>query len=205
MTQRLQVIVESESTEAERAAVADVFEVAGIPADVQGAYIRESAGDVLPWLTQIETAVKDLLGLVAAGAAGAVGADGWTGVKGLVRHLYEARKGKAGGVTLRDPETRTEIALPPDLPDEAYQRLAEIENPRAQQSGHLGWDSGRREWIDPWPACTAAVTRTARIRPAPSPFRRDQGQIPACGAVLAAGCAAGAPGPAVFPAGRAAR
>jgi Pseudomonas avirulence D protein (AvrD) len=43
------------------------------------------------------------------------------------------------------------------------------------------------------------------IAPAPSPFRRDQGQIPACGAVLAAGCAAGAPGPAVFPAGRAAR
>lgn len=149
MTQRLQVIVESESSEAERAAVADVFEVVGIPADVQGAYIRESAGDVLPWLIQIETAVKDLSGLVATGAAGAVGADGWTGVNDLVRHLYEARKGNGGGVTLRDPETRTEIALPPDLPDEAYQRLAEIENPRAQQSGQLRWDSGRREWIDP--------------------------------------------------------
>jgi hypothetical protein len=137
MTQRLQVIVESESAEAERAAVADVFEVVGIPADVRGAYIRESAGDVLPWLIQIETTVKDLFGLGPAGAAGAVGADGWTGIKDLVRHLYEARKGKDGGVTLRDPETRTEIRLPPDLPDEAYQRLAEIEHPRSQQSGHL--------------------------------------------------------------------
>lgn len=148
MTPRLQVIVESESTEAERAAVTDVFEVTGIAADVQGAYIRESAGDVLPWLIQIETTVKHLSGLVAAGAAGAVGADGWTGVKDLVRHLYEARKGKDGGVTLRDPETKTEIPLPPDLPDEAYRCLAEIEHPRAQQSGHLRWDSGR-EWIDP--------------------------------------------------------
>jgi hypothetical protein len=106
---------------------------------------------------------------------GAVGADGWTGVKDLVRHLCEARKGKAGGVTLRDPETRTEIPLPPDLPDEAYRRLAEIENPRAPQSGYLRWDSGRREGIDPLaglyrcpyqdcaePATEGRVARSAR-------------------------------------------
>ena len=39
----VEVILESEVTDVERAAVAEVFESAGIEADVRGAYIRRSA------------------------------------------------------------------------------------------------------------------------------------------------------------------
>jgi hypothetical protein len=129
--------------------VAEIFEAAGIPAEVRSAYIRESAGAVLPWLVQIEANFKDLLGYVVAGAAGAVGAESWTRVRDLIRRLYEARKGSSGGVTLKDPDTRTEISLPPDLTDEAYRRLGEIESLRAPQSGILKWNAEMREWIDP--------------------------------------------------------
>jgi hypothetical protein len=51
MTQRLQVIVESESTEAGRAAVADVFEVVSIPPGCPGSL---HPGTFFSWLIQIE-------------------------------------------------------------------------------------------------------------------------------------------------------
>jgi hypothetical protein len=149
MTEHVQVVPESECTDAERAAVAEVFEAVGITAEVEGADIRESAGETLPWLIQIETAFSNLGALIVAGALGAAGADGWERVNDLASRLYEARKDSSGDVTLKDPDTTAEIPLPRDLPDEAYRRLSEIERPRAPQSGILRWDRERREWIDP--------------------------------------------------------
>ena len=48
----VEVILESESNDADRLAVAEVFESSGIWADVKGAYVRRSAG-VLPWIIEI--------------------------------------------------------------------------------------------------------------------------------------------------------
>jgi hypothetical protein len=169
MSEIVQVILESESTDADRATVAEVFESAGIRAEVEGAYIRESA-QVLPWLIQIERDLKYLVDAVALGGVAAAGADGWMLLKDLVTSLYKARKGQ-GEVVLRDPDTRTEIPLPPNLPDEAYQKLLEIESPRAPQSGVLRWDRERHQWVDPlggllrcrYPGCTEAAVE-GRVR-----------------------------------------
>jgi hypothetical protein len=170
MPEIVHVILESESTEAERTAVGKIFEDSGIRATVEGAYIRESA-EVLPWLIQIEANLRQMFGYLLAGATGAAGAEGWTRLKDLVIRLYEARKGTPGDVTLKDPESRTEIPLPRGLPDEAYERLAEIENPRAPHSGILRWDRERQRWIDPlagllrcrYPSCGLAATE-GRVR-----------------------------------------
>jgi hypothetical protein len=148
MSEIVLVILESEVTEADRAAVAEVFESAGIPADVKGAYIRESA-EALPWLIQIEKDARYLAAALAGGLLSAPGADAWAALKRLVGRLYEARKGAPGNVVVRDPDTKTEIPLEPDLPDDAYQRLLEIESPRAPQSGILRWDRERQQWVDP--------------------------------------------------------
>ena len=51
----VEVLFESEATDAERRAVADVFAAAGIDAVVKGAYLRRSA-DLLPGLLEITAA-----------------------------------------------------------------------------------------------------------------------------------------------------
>jgi hypothetical protein len=48
----IEVMLESEITDAERAAVAEVFESAGIKVDVQAAYIRRGVG-LFPWIIDI--------------------------------------------------------------------------------------------------------------------------------------------------------
>lgn len=166
----VEVILESEATDTDQAAVAEVFESEGIRAEVNAAFVRRSA-DVLPWLIEIEKGAKYLAVALAGGLLAAPGADGWAAVKRLVGRLYEARKGSPGNVVVRDPGTNTEIPLEPDLPDEAYQRLLEIESPQAPQSGILRWDRERRQWVDPlagllrccYPGCSEAATE-GRVR-----------------------------------------
>jgi hypothetical protein len=174
MTEIVQVILESECTDVELAAVTEAFESAGIPAQVEASYSRRAA-EVLPWLIEIEKSAKYLAAAITGGLLAAPGADAWTSLKRLVGRLYKARKDSRGNVVVRDPDTNTEIALERDLPDEAYQRLLEIESPRAPQSGIPRWDRERRQWVDPlagllrcgYPGCTAAATegRVRQLRP----------------------------------------
>jgi hypothetical protein len=115
----VEVILESEMTDVERAAVAEVFESAGIQTDVQGIYIRRSA-DLLPWIIQITVAAAAgrFMWAAVAGAGDEAGRDGWKGLKMLITGLYEARRASRapqGGVTLRDSGSKVEIQLPPDL------------------------------------------------------------------------------------------
>lgn len=174
----VEVILESEATDADRAAVAEVFDSAGVPAEVKGAYVRRSA-EALPWLIEIEKGAKYAVAMLAGGALSGPGQDAWTALKKLVSRLYKARKGQ-GSVVLRDPDTNTEIPLEPDLPDEAYRQLLEMESPRAPQSGILRWDRERRQWVDPlvgllrcrYPGCTEAATE-GRVRQL-SPTARER-------------------------------
>jgi hypothetical protein len=69
----------------------------------------------------------------------------------LVRAVHEARKDSAapgGTVILRLPEPRLEIPLDPELPEVAYQSLAEIEQSRARLAGILSWDNETQAWVD---------------------------------------------------------
>lgn len=176
----VEVILESEVPDVERAAVAEVFESAGIEADVRGAYVRRSA-DILPWIIEITvaaTAVRFVWAAIA-GAGDEAGRDGWKGLKKLIAGLYEARRASRapqGGVSLRDSGSKVEIQLPPDLPDAAYRRLCEIENPTAPLSGILKWDNDLQDWTDVfagqyrcfYPGCTAPATQNRVHNPGPA-------------------------------------
>lgn len=176
----VEVILESESSDTDRLAVANVFESAGIWADVKGAYIRRSAG-ALPWIIEIVVGgalVKFLWAAVSA-AGDEAGRNGWKAFMGLVARLYEARKASKaaeGGVTITDRQTGAQILLPPGLPEEAYHRLFEIETVSAPLSGVLRWDNDAQDWTDVFTGqfrcmylgCTADATQSRSHHPSPT-------------------------------------
>ncbi len=185
MTYPIRVILESECSKADQAAVADVFKAAGIPAEVEATYARRSA-EVLPWLIQIEAHLRQLISYLLAGAAGgatgAAGADGWAALKSLARRLRGARPTSEGNITIKEVESETEIVLPPELPDEAYQRLLELEDIRAPQSGILRWDREQRAWVDSlagrlrcrYPACAEPATQGRLRQHSPTSMERRE-------------------------------
>ena len=153
MADRVSVMLESECSEADLAAVAEIFAEKGIPADVSAAYSRRSASD-LPWLIVIGISfwISGTFVKAALEAAGdEAGRQGWRALKHLVQALYEARKGTrapTGRVSIRITEPPVEIPLPPSLPDDAYRELWEIEKPSAPISGIIMWDNETQSWID---------------------------------------------------------
>jgi len=174
------VMLESEVTDSERAAVAKVFESAGIKSDIQAAYIRRGVG-LFPWIIEITVVVAGgrFMWAALSGAGDEAGRDGWKGLKRLIAGLYEARRASRappGGVVLKESESRVETQLPPDLPDEAYRRLWEIENLAALLSGILKWDNDLREWVDVFtgqyrcfhPGCTGLATQSRVRHPEPN-------------------------------------
>jgi len=173
----VEVILESEVADVEREAVTEVFESAGIQAEVRGAYVRRSA-DLLPWIIEITVAGRFVWAAIG-GAGDEAGRDGWKALKRLITRLYEARRASRapqGGVSLRDSSSSLVIQLPPDLPDAAYRRLCEIENPTAPLSGILRWDNDLQEWTDVftgmyrcfYPGCTALATQHRAHHPGPT-------------------------------------
>jgi hypothetical protein len=127
----LDVMLETECTDADIAAVSEVFESAGIPVGVSAVYARRSAG-LLPWVIIIGGGMLPWVFLKAAlqGAGDEAGRDGWRALMRLVTALYEARKdsrASEGTVTIEPSEVR-EILLPRDLPEEAYRQLWKSQN-----------------------------------------------------------------------------
>jgi hypothetical protein len=174
LTSTVEVSLEAGAADAECFAVAEVFESAGIWAMVRGDVIRHSAG-LLPWLIDITAAWT--IAKFLAGFADEAGRDGWKGLKKLITGLYTARQASPaprGGVTLRE-EGGIQILLPPDLPDQAYRRLYEIEDLSAPLSGFLRWDSEAQDWTDVftreyrcmYPRCSAWATQNRVHNPAP--------------------------------------
>jgi hypothetical protein len=181
------VILESECSAADVAAVRAVFEAAGIPTDVSGGYARRSAGE-LPWLIVITISVwasRAFLKAALEGAGDEAGKQGWHALMRLVRALYEARsssRSPEGAVSIRTSEPPLEIQLPPSLPEAAYRRLWQVETPRAQLSGILMWDDVTQDWVDAlarrmrcdYPNCVeqAAHERTLQVSEVQTAHRR---------------------------------
>lgn len=137
--------------------------------------IRESAAD-LPWLMIFVGvwAVGTFMKAALQGAGDEAGRDAWSALMRLIKAIYEARqssRASQGSVSIRIVDPPVEIPLPPDLPEHAYQRLFEIENPRARLSGILMWDNEAQAWVDAlagklrcdYPRCSEQATQ-GRVR-----------------------------------------
>lgn len=114
-----------------------------------------SAVTLMPWFIDIWMPLGAFLSAVAAGAGTAAGKDGWKALKQLVKRLYDSRKSSQApqGPGVRIQDRCAVIPLPRDLPDEAYQRLCEIENlpPAAGYPPFrsIEWDSDLQAWAEP--------------------------------------------------------
>jgi hypothetical protein len=140
---------ETEAPDDEVRAVTAVFRDAGIDVEFEPGLMRLSQ-DPLPWVVYFSVAAPILTFLSAfAKKTGELAAeDAWPVLKDVVRRIVAARRdSEQGQIELRDVESRTTVQLLPGLPDEAYQRLFELDWSRAGK-GKMGWDARRKEWID---------------------------------------------------------
>jgi hypothetical protein len=151
MTAEVQVVLGREPTAADLSAVAEVFAAAGIPADVHGPHIPmvHAGWPVVPdpWFVEIGRGAKYLAAALAGGLLAAPGGDAWLALKRLVSKLSKTQKNPHCLVVLNDPDTNTRIKLEPDLPDEAYKQILEIESPKASVLLVLRWDQDQRQWV----------------------------------------------------------
>ncbi|HVF12711.1 MAG TPA: hypothetical protein VNA87_06460 [Actinomycetota bacterium] len=137
----VQVSLEAYAPADEMAAVVAAFAEAGIPAEVTTNFEWKGAGGDYPWLVVITAPV---LATFLAEAT----KDAYKALAKLVVRIYEARKASSrpnGSLTLVDGSTGTWIALPPDLPDEAWKLLPEAQLTELP-TGALRWDSETLQW-----------------------------------------------------------
>lgn len=140
---------ETEAPGEEVRAVTAVFREAGVQVEFEPGLMRLSQ-DVLPWVVYFSVATPILTFLSAfAKRTGELAAeDAWLVLKDFVRRIAAARGGSENGhIDLHYVESRATIQLLPGLPDEAYQRLFELDWSRARK-GKMGWDQRRNEWMD---------------------------------------------------------
>jgi len=141
----IEVIIDDRASDDEVDAVREVFTTAGLHVDTSYRYGRKAVGE-LPWIVLILPAGAFLTALGAA-----AGKDAYDVLKRLVRDIWSVRKrfsGPQGHVLLRDDDTRVEVILEPDLPDEAYKKLCSLDL-SSFKTGPLRYDRQVGEWRRP--------------------------------------------------------
>lgn len=145
----IEVILDATASDGEVKEVRQAFAAAGVEADVRPAYVRKGVGE-FPWIVMITAAPAGFL--TALGAA--AGKDAYHAAKNLVKRVWAARikaSGPRGSMILRDKATGVWTFLEPDLPAEAYEKLADLDLARFEtdRSGQLRYDHERGEWRPP--------------------------------------------------------
>jgi hypothetical protein len=150
-----EVMLDSEATAEEVAAVMAAFNDVGLPVRVEATYERKGVGD-LPWLIHIGAPIVAVLAVFRKPAvkfgerlADTFGdiADDW------LKGLYEARKARRGVVVIEQARGNPEVLLDRDLPPEAWRQLADLVDREALDEIPGECDQIRYEdgaWRRPW-------------------------------------------------------
>jgi len=146
---RIEVLLDASASDGEVQEVQQAFAAAGVETDVQATYERKGIGE-FPWIVMITAPAAAFFTAIAAAA----GKDAYRVAKSLVREVWAVRtksSGQRGDVILHDKDTGVWIALEPDLPAEAYEKLASLDLTRFEtdRSGYLKYDRERGEWRPP--------------------------------------------------------
>ena len=140
----VQVIVEIEADDDEIARLGEVLRRYGIEADVRAGLVRLSEGP-LPASTDIFIPIVAFLSAFAAAA----GADAYRRVRAFVQDVNAARsasKRPAGTVHLRDLDHHFELLLQPNLDEDAYRALFELDLDQFFDGGIIWFDPETRHW-----------------------------------------------------------
>ena len=118
------------------------LEAAGVNARLRVQPTRRGA-EQLHWLILVAVPLQAFLTSVGERAA----TDAWAGVRAALRRIA-GRPGPGAGrpLVLQDPDTGLQIVLPPDLGDEGYRRLTELDVSRFRR-GPVRYDTDKGRWI----------------------------------------------------------
>lgn len=142
----MEVLLDVSASQEEVEDVRRAFSAAGVDAEVLAAYERKGIGE-FPWIVMITAPTTMFFTAIAAAA----GKDAYNAVKNLVQAVWAARtkgSGPRGNVILNDEQVGIWIALEPDLPAEAYEKLASLDLTRFKTEP-LKYDRERGEWTSP--------------------------------------------------------
>jgi hypothetical protein len=141
----LEILLDSSATPEEVGVVREAFTDAGLTAKVRPSYERRGTGD-LPWVVMVSVPLTAFLTAFAAEA----GKDAYKGLKRLVRTIWDKRtktSGPSGSFTIIDIKSGIWVLLDPDIPDDAYSALSELDLDSLQGSGVLKYDKNQEGWV----------------------------------------------------------
>jgi hypothetical protein len=142
----LELFMDAEATLEEKRAVAEVLrEFRCEPGDIAALH-RRSIGD-LPWQVMVETALRPLFD----GFVGAFGGGAAVALMSFVKKIFKSRgqSGRDGGMVLIDKSTHIHVVVSAELPEEAYQRLLDLDLASVEgESGQLRYNQNSGEWED---------------------------------------------------------
>ena len=142
--EELEVLLDSSATPEEVEVVREAFTDAGLTAKVRPSYERKSTGE-LPWVVMVSVPLTAFLTAFAAAA----GKDAYSGLKKLVRTVWDKRtttSGPRGSFVIIDSESRIWVHLDPDIPADAYRSLAQLDLDSFQGLRVLKYDAKTKEW-----------------------------------------------------------
>jgi hypothetical protein len=148
----LRVSIGLETTSEEIAALEQIFTSVDLHVLVDPEIARFSADS--PWVmylsAPLESFASQFVGMPEGGAAG----EAWPGLKTFIERVSEAFQGRGGSVVFTDGESEVMIALSPDLPEDAYAELLELDLLKIEGQ-RVSWDPEQRGWYslrgDPCP------------------------------------------------------
>jgi hypothetical protein len=139
----IHVSVGLETTPEETRAVEELFAAARIGVIIDREIARFSIDS--PWVMYLSAPLPWLASQLASTLGPQDPAEPWYGLKAFMNRLAGAYRARGGSVVLTEQETETMIALTPDLPDDAYAELLELDLEEVEGQ-RIRWDPDYDGW-----------------------------------------------------------
>jgi hypothetical protein len=136
---RVSIGLETSSNEIE--ALEQVFAAAQIPVVVDPQIARFSADS--PWVMYLSAPVSAFSSQFAR--VESPHPEAWRGLKHFMDRTAEAFGGQGGSVVFTEEKSEVMIALTPDLPDQAYSDLLELDLEEIEGQ-RISWDPDEQAW-----------------------------------------------------------
>jgi hypothetical protein len=154
------VLVAGQLADHEAAQLVHEFETVGLTAELREVAPRRSLGDIA-WLALLAVPLKPFYEQLAKDFA----TDAHQRLKTLTGKLCQRAAKPTGSsrvIVLQDSTTGVQVALEPDLPDEAFEQLLTFDLATIRR-GPLHYDRHRRQWRSELDEADTASSLSAKI------------------------------------------
>lgn len=147
MTDRTEVLIDRPAAEGEVEAVTKVFDDLGLGVTVEAGYEVRGAGDY-PWIVAVGLASGTTIAIFLKKVAELAAEDAYVALKRWVKAVADSRRpfrSTSGRIELKDDRISA-LILHEDLPDDAFEALADMDFDALPDHAHLVWDEDTGEW-----------------------------------------------------------